>query len=121
MPCSPAGLSAGRGSFACRSSTTGILTGRSASGGRLAVFAQLDVGGRPLGVVSIHLENRTDGPGRQAQMQTILEAVRRELPDMPLILGGDLNTNTFDGRDKEDIGAIAASPDLRRALPGRGI
>ncbi|MFR7893246.1 MAG: hypothetical protein ACLU38_03355 [Dysosmobacter sp.] len=26
---------------------------------------------------------------------------------MPLILGGDLNTNTFDGRAKEDIGAIA--------------
>ena len=83
-------------------------------GGRLAVFAQLEVGGAPLGVVSIHLENRTDGLGRQAQMRTILEAVRRELPDMPLILGGDLNTNTFDGRDKEDIGAIASSPDLRR-------
>lgn len=83
-------------------------------GGRLAVFAQLEVGGAPLGVVSIHLENRTDGLGRQAQMRTILETVRRELPDMPLILGGDLNTNTFDGRDKEDIGAIAASPDLRR-------
>ena len=83
-------------------------------GGRLAVFAQLDVGGRPLGAVSIHLENRTDGPGRKAQMQAILEAVRRELPDMPLILGGDLNTNTFDGRSKEAIGAIAASPQLRR-------
>lgn len=83
-------------------------------GGRLAVFAQLDVGGRPLGAVSIHLENRTDGPGRKAQMQVILEAVRRELPDMPLILGGDLNTNTFDGRSKEAIGAIADSPDLRR-------
>ena len=47
-------------------------------------------------------------------MQTILEAVRRELPDMPLILGGDLNTNTFDGRDKEDINDIAASPEMRR-------
>ena len=33
---------------------------------------------------------------------------------MPLILGGDLNTNTFDGRDKEDIGDIAGSPELRR-------
>lgn len=47
-------------------------------------------------------------------MAAILEAVRRELPDMPLILGGDLNTNTFDGRAKEDIGAIAADPALRR-------
>ena len=83
-------------------------------GGRLAVFAELDVGGKPLGAVSIHLENRTHGEGRLHQMQTILEAVRRELPDMPLILGGDLNTNTFDGRDKEDINDIAASPEMRR-------
>ena len=83
-------------------------------GGRLAVFAELDVGGKPLGAVSIHLENRTHGEGRLHQMKTILEAVRRELPDMPLILGGDLNTNTFDGRDKEDINDVAASPEMRR-------
>lgn len=83
-------------------------------GGRLAVFAELDVGGRPLGVVSIHLENRTHGAGRQAQMSAILEAVDRELAGMPVILGGDLNTNTFDGRSKEDIGDIAGSPELRR-------
>ena len=83
-------------------------------GGRLAVFAELDVGGRPLGAVSIHLENRTHGEGRRLQMEAILNAVERELPDMPLILGGDLNTNTFDGRDKEDIGEIAGNPALRR-------
>ena len=83
-------------------------------GGRLAVYAELDVGGKPLGAVSIHLENRTHGAGRQAQMRTILEAVDRELPGMPVILGGDLNTNTFDGRSKEDIGDIAGSPALRR-------
>ncbi len=83
-------------------------------GGRLAVFAELDVGGKPLGAVSIHLENRTHGEGRRRQMETILAAVRRELPDMPLVLGGDLNTNTFDGRDKEDINDVAASPEMRR-------
>ncbi|WP_455582780.1 endonuclease/exonuclease/phosphatase family protein [Dysosmobacter sp.] len=83
-------------------------------GGRLAVFAELNVGGKPLGAVSIHLENRTHGEGRLQQMETILEAVRRELPNMPLILGGDLNTNTFDGRSKEDINDVAASPEMRR-------
>ena len=83
-------------------------------GGRLAVFAELDVGGRPLGAVSIHLENRTHGEGRRRQMEAVLHGVERELPDMPVILGGDLNTNTFDGRDKEDIGDIAGSPTLRR-------
>lgn len=83
-------------------------------GGRVAVYAELEVGGQAVGAVSIHLENRTHGEGRRAQMAVILEAVRRELPDMPLILGGDLNTNTFDGRAKEDIGNIAADPALRR-------
>jgi hypothetical protein len=47
-------------------------------------------------------------------MAAILEAVRQELSGMPVILGGDLNTNTFDGRSKEDIGDIAGSPELRR-------
>ena len=83
-------------------------------GGRLAVYAELDVGGKPVGAVSIHLENRTHGAGRQAQMAAILEAVDHELPGMPVILGGDLNTNTFDGRSKEDIGDVAGSPALRR-------
>lgn len=83
-------------------------------GGRLAVYAELDVAGQPVGAVSIHLENRTHGEGRMAQMAAILEAVKKELPDMPLLLGGDLNTNTFDGRAKEDIGIIAADPNLRR-------
>ena len=41
-------------------------------GGRLAVFAELDVGGQPVGAVSIHLENRTHGEGRKAQMAAIL-------------------------------------------------
>lgn len=64
--------------------------------------------------MSIHLENRTHGEGRRAQMETILRAVEKELPGIPVILGGDLNTNTFDGRSKEDIGDIAGSRELRR-------
>ncbi len=83
-------------------------------GGRMAVFAELAVGGQKIGVVSVHLENRTNSDGRRAQMDTILESVARELPGMPLLIGGDLNTNTFDGRDTEDIGRIAGDAQLRR-------
>ena len=43
-------------------------------GGRCAVLAELDVGGRPLGVASIHLENRTHGEGRRIQLETVLRA-----------------------------------------------
>lgn len=85
------------------------------AGGRLAILAELDIAGKPLGVGTIHLENRTDGPGRQAQLETVLaEAEAWFSPGMPVILGGDLNTNTFDGRDKDAIQAVAASPALQR-------
>ena len=83
-------------------------------GGRCAVFAELEIGGRAVGAVSVHLENRTHGEGRQAQMSAVLREAERMFPGMPVFLGGDLNTNTFDGRDKEDIGIIASSPEARR-------
>lgn len=83
-------------------------------GGRLAVLAELDVAGMPVGVGAIHLENRTHGPGRQAQLDTVLAAAEEMFPGMPVILGGDLNTNTFDGRDKDAIQAVAGSPALQR-------
>ena len=83
-------------------------------GGRLAILAELDLGDRRVGVGTIHLENRTDGPGRQAQLEAVLDAADEMFPGMPVILGGDLNTNTFDGRDKAAIGAIAGDAALQR-------
>ncbi len=83
-------------------------------GGRLAILAELDVGGQPLGVGTIHLENRTHGPGRRAQLEAVLAEAEAMFPGMPVVLGGDLNTNTFDGRDKDAIQAVAGSPALQR-------
>ena len=83
-------------------------------GGRLAVLAELDVAGTPVGVGAIHLENRTHGPGRRAQLSAVLAEAEAMFPGMPMILGGDLNTNTFDGRDKDAIRAVAGSPELQR-------
>lgn len=83
-------------------------------GGRCAVLAELEVAGRRIGVGSIHLENRTHGPGRKAQLDAVLQAAEELFPGLPVILGGDLNTNTFDGRDKDAINQIAASPELQR-------
>ena len=68
----------------------------------------------PVGVGTIHLENRTHGPGRQAQLETVLAAAERWFPRIPVILGGDLNTNTFDGRDKDAIQTVAGDPVLQR-------
>lgn len=83
-------------------------------GGRLAILAELDVNGKSVGVGTIHLENRTHGEGRKAQLDTILKEADMFLQGMPVILGGDLNTNTFDGRDKAAIQTIAEDPELQR-------
>lgn len=83
-------------------------------GGRLAILAELDVGGKPVGVGTIHLENRTHGPGRRAQLEAVLAEAEAMFPGMPVLLGGDLNTNTFDGRDKDAIQAVAGSAELQR-------
>ncbi len=84
-------------------------------GGRLAVLAELDIAGDPVGVGTIHLENRTDGKGRERQLTSVLEAAETFFPEnMPVVLGGDLNTNTYDGRDKQVVLQVAASEELRR-------
>lgn len=83
-------------------------------GGRLAILAELDVNGKHIGVGTIHLENRTDGPGRQAQLEVILKEAEEMFKGMPIVLGGDLNTNTFDGRDKDAIKEISGSETLQR-------
>ena len=53
-------------------------------GGRNAVFAKLDVQG---------------------------QEVERVFPGIPVVLGGDLNTNTFDGRDKAVIRHLCDEPE----------
>ena len=84
-------------------------------GARVAIVCSLDIGGREVGAVSVHLENRADSEGREAQMAVVYDEIKKSFaPDTPVMIGGDLNTNTFDGRAKEDIGAIAADPALRR-------
>lgn len=80
-------------------------------GGRNAVFAKLDVQGQEVGAVSIHLENRTSGAGRLQQMKAVLQEAERVFPGIPVVLGGDLNTNTFDGRDKAVIRHLCDEPE----------
>lgn len=81
-------------------------------GSRCAVFAEIDVNGRSVGVVSAHLENRTDGKGRLCQMEAIYQEARRLFAEIPVLLGGDLNTNAFDGRNKAEIQLLAKNPEI---------
>lgn len=61
-------------------------------GGRMALLAEVPTDNGPVCVVSTHLESNAQAPHRHAQMQKIIEAVDAFAPDMPVIIGGDLNT-----------------------------
>ena len=79
-------------------------------GGRLAILAELDVAGQSVGVVTIHMENRTTEEGRSRQMEAILKAADEMFPNMPVILGGDLNTMCCNGRNTGELYDIVGTP-----------
>lgn len=64
-------------------------------GGRMAVAARLRITPRPLWIVSLHLESKTDPADRQAQIRALLRALDRLAPDEPCIIGGDFNTKAL--------------------------
>ena len=68
-------------------------------GARVAIVCSRDIGGREVGAVSVHLENRADSEAAKRRWQSYDEIKRSFAPDTPVMIGGDLNTNTFDGND----------------------
>ncbi|WP_439103818.1 endonuclease/exonuclease/phosphatase family protein [Celeribacter marinus] len=74
-------------------------------GGRMAIAAVIPTQSGPLCVVSTHLESNADAAHRHMQMQRLLGAIDTFAPDMPVVLGGDLNTGNnmpphFDWRNE---------------------
>ncbi len=90
---------------------SGADPGQPRLGGRMALFAVLPTEAGPLCVVSTHLESNADAPHRHAQFDQLLTALAAFAPDMPVLIGGDLNTGNhlppnFDWRD-ETLFALA--------------
>ncbi len=65
-------------------------------GARVAVFCEIDVGGKHVGAVCIHLENRTSPEYRAVQTKAILEKAAEMFGDLPILIGGDFNSNAFE-------------------------
>lgn len=61
-------------------------------GGRMALAAILPTVAGPICVVSTHLESNADVTHRHGQFEILLDAVGVFAPDMPVLIGGDLNT-----------------------------
>lgn len=61
-------------------------------GGRMVLLAVLETEGGPLCVASTHLESNAGADHRTGQFDLLLDAVDRFAPDVPVLIGGDLNT-----------------------------
>lgn len=64
-------------------------------GWRMAIGAEVDAGGSPLLVVSVHLESSTDPIDRARQVQMLLQAIDRRARTWPVVIAGDFNTSAL--------------------------
>ena len=76
-------------------------------GMRNAVLAVMDTPRGKVGLVSAHLENRAVPEARKAQMAFLLDQIDSHFgASMPVLLGGDMNTNTVDGNSDDAMRAL---------------
>lgn len=74
------------------------MPGDSRLGTRNAIFAEAEVApGKRVGLVSVHMENRANPQERERQMKYLLDQVEEHFGDLPVLIGGDMNTNTVSG------------------------
>jgi endonuclease/exonuclease/phosphatase family metal-dependent hydrolase len=73
-------------------------------GGRMALVVEIEAGEATLVVYNVHLESREHESLRLSQLEEILADVKRHWPGVPLILAGDLNTNSHDSAVVRRIG-----------------
>jgi endonuclease/exonuclease/phosphatase family metal-dependent hydrolase len=85
-------------------------------GTRCAIAGAVMTAQGPLYAVSVHLENAADAAYREQQVRGLIDAIDQLAGDMPVIIGGDLNTGLADGGDfeKETLFAHAASRGFER-------
>lgn len=61
-------------------------------GGRIALVAELDNGGKPLIVYDLHLESKGSEHLRLEQLEEVIDDAQRYPADTPIIIAGDFNT-----------------------------
>lgn len=77
--------------------------GDSRLGTRMALLAQTKIGGREVGIVCVHLENRASPEGRERQFAYLLDEIDVHFGSLPVLIGGDMNTNTVDGDSQANM------------------
>jgi endonuclease/exonuclease/phosphatase family metal-dependent hydrolase len=70
-------------------------------GTRCAIAASVMTSEGPLYLVSVHLENRGDASYRETQVRGLIDSIDALAGEVPVIIGGDLNTGLADNGDFE--------------------
>jgi endonuclease/exonuclease/phosphatase family metal-dependent hydrolase len=61
-------------------------------GGRVALVAELENGGKPLVVYNLHLESKGTGQLRLQQLEEVIDDAQHYPPETPIIIAGDFNS-----------------------------
>lgn len=78
-------------------------------GGRIGMAATIEVMGEEVLLVAVHYESHTGPADRLLQTRAMLAAIESHAPGLPVLIGGDFNTNSFERDEKNDDAAIAAA------------
>jgi endonuclease/exonuclease/phosphatase family metal-dependent hydrolase len=82
-------------------------------GWRMAIAAKIETEQGPFWAVVVHLESKSDAADRARQMTRLLAVIDGLAGDLPVIIGGDLNTKDILDQPKEDW---LASPQTTESL-----
>lgn len=78
-------------------------------GERCAVGGLIDTTSGPIVAVSVHLESATTAAYREQQTADLIDRLEEAFPDLPILIGGDLNTGNHAGGDFEAEGLFSMS------------
>jgi endonuclease/exonuclease/phosphatase family metal-dependent hydrolase len=91
-------------------------------GTRIAVMAELRLARGPVLLVSVHYESHTGPDDRRAQTLVMLDAIDSVSPNIPVLIGGDFNTSTFEvpiSQQPEHVASALREDPQRLLLPMR--
>jgi endonuclease/exonuclease/phosphatase family metal-dependent hydrolase len=91
-------------------------------GTRIAVMAELRLAAGPVLLVSVHYESHNGPDDRLEQTRAMLDAIDAHASQMPVLIGGDFNTSTFDlpiSQQPELVAAALRDDPQRLHLPMR--
>ena len=77
----------------------------------IAVGATLQTDAGPFLAIATHLESACDPSHREAQVEGLLDAIDTQFPDLPCLIGGDLNTGNHNDCDWRAEGLFRVARD----------